>query len=306
MANRGYIVPLLPEEFDALYNESVQRVDRDVYLFIRNWLDRDSAIAGLKSRISYRGIYERIYQAPRAGFAGDDFGSNPANYVRNCVRRMIHKGWLINRSKGKRLALEYKIFADYRDLYSFARKKVTSNLPPKVTSSSDVTNHCNNSNLPINNCSEIGGLTSKLPQRLTTYPEYPYIHTPTNNSSLKDYCNNHANVADKIKEFVTYFAQRRWAYAMGTKSMQAYQAWAELGITLDFVSVVTQEGLDQAKKDGVSISSPAYFHQVVIRRHQEKENETTRPQNYRRFGQSAIERNLEKLKQCGGVVDWED
>lgn len=178
---RGYTAALLPEEEAIIYGdeggECLTHLQAYLFGLLRRCMDRETGVAGLKSRLSWGGLYERAYEPSRQGYAGtgDAWGESRTQriaYIRNQVRRIEQLGLIkLVTKKGDSLQVEFLIFKQNRDALQCAQKKLTTKLPEEVTAKLSDYFDLNINNLDVRGQ---GDLNRPQSAELTIYPIYPY------------------------------------------------------------------------------------------------------------------------------------
>lgn len=121
------------EEHDALYFSDTDQmnIDRDIYFFIKRFINRETGKAGDKTYLSWNFIVKHLISYSRSGYTGNALSKvkNPEDYVKKCVKRMEKKGWLTKVSSKSRLVIFFNLFHGCYQHY-FIEKKDSPFVPP--------------------------------------------------------------------------------------------------------------------------------------------------------------------------------
>lgn len=189
---RGYTPPILPEEESIIWGDEegypLTALQQSLFLLLRRSMDRSTGIAGSKSAISYAGLYERLYQPARAGYAGtgDAWGKDRlerSEYIRSQVRYLEKAGLIKLVSKGKKLQVEFVIFNQFKSLYFSVQNKLSGILPDDISGILPDENINKNNKLSVEDTQE---LTMSKVGELSTSPEVSrYKDTTTTVATLE-------------------------------------------------------------------------------------------------------------------------
>jgi hypothetical protein len=192
------------EEHDMVYfdetekNRDQMRIDRDIYFFLKRFLNRETAKVGDKTRISWDFIANAIKEDRRSGYVGDTLANKTPNerknYLKSCARRMEKKGWINVNSTARQLVIFFNVFHDCYQHYFVQKKDYPLNTPPLVST--------NETDKPYKDGGYSDFSADAAPQ---DYPQdsaqdYPIpedsISLPltNNNNIIEDISNDHANV----------------------------------------------------------------------------------------------------------------
>ena len=180
MSKRGYTPSVLPEEEAVIWGEDggnpLTPVQYQLFGLLRRSIDRKTGIAGERSHISNRGLYERLYQPSSVGFAGtgNQWGETSQQriaFIKGQLKTLEKRGLIKRLSTGKKLVISFPIFVQVRDSY-FSGQNIYSPFTPPVYSLSDTVNDVNeNSGLGGNEANDSGGYSPDDSGIYSPYPE---------------------------------------------------------------------------------------------------------------------------------------
>ncbi len=282
---RGYTPPVLPEEEAIIWGDDgghgLTPVQHKLFGLLRRSMDRKTGIAGERSRISYSGLYERMYQEAGQGFAGTgkDWGSTREQrmaFIRGQVRILEKTGLIKRSSRDKQLIITFSIFNRFRDAY-FSKQNVSSGFAPRVSSGFAPLDHDNkNSDLPENNAG-LNPISSGSDSGVcSTYPEVSRDTggSKYSSSNLIDISNNHANkTLTDLQNQYWIAIQQTHVFSIQVLTRPDRQAeyqrmlalWESQGVDPGRLPDALKTILDDLTSRNSKAYSPMYFEQPVLR-----------------------------------------
>lgn len=205
------------EEHDMVYFDETEknrdrlRIDRDIYFFLKRFLNRETAKVGDKTRISWDFIANAIKEDRRSGYVGDTLANKTPNerknYLKSCARRMEKKGWIKVNSTARQLVIFFNVFHNCYQHYFVQKKDYPLSTPPLVST--------NETDKPHKDGGYSDFSADAAPQ---DYPQdsaqdYPipedsiYPTFTNNNDTPKDISNDHANVDDDYLQYEKFMQE---------------------------------------------------------------------------------------------------